>query len=277
MIVDLDKLFVQEGRSLPTELRPELRDSIVAKGLLSPLIVNSDYEIIDGLERLAIAKALGWTEIDVQVAEGYNRACDMIEKTRLTEPSTMRPINSARIWAFWQAMEPLMRLRLRERYDAMWGRKRGEKYGEKLSQRGSAREMLAKALGLPSETYVQLFARIHKIASDPDDPQQKLAKQLWRKLLKEEITPYSAYGQIRRDLDKRKLVTNVIAQRTVLKGMVPVADALTVSLSALGDIADGITVSEADEWLTTIRKLRAVLATTQNRLTHHKTSKESVK
>jgi len=46
-----------------------LMDSLDARGLMNPVTVNSDYELIAGHRRLESARRLGWEMIDVQVVE----------------------------------------------------------------------------------------------------------------------------------------------------------------------------------------------------------------
>ena len=165
--------------------------------------------------------------------------------------------------------------RMQERRDAMWGRNRGEKYSHNIRQRGVARERLALALKLPSETYAQILVRVHRTANDPKNPQQKLAQQLWQELMAEERTAYSAYGFLRRDLDKQKLVTHAATQRKVLKGVMPVADAIITSLRDIGDIAAEITANEAQGWEAKLRELKGAIATTQFKLRDHYLDKRS--
>lgn len=276
LIVGMDKLTIQPGRVWPKVLdnNPKLRASLAKEGLLVPLLVNSNYEIIDGVDRYVEAQALGWTEIPVTIPETYDEACALLSEARHTAPETAKRLTNLRTWEIVDGLEPLFKERMQERLDAMWGRKRGEKYSAKIRQRGPSRQILAQALGLPSETWVQLIKRTQKAATDPNHEQHKLAKKLWQEVLAETRTPYSAYGILRRDLDKKKLVTNVTSQRTAFKGMLPVADALIASLGALGEISDSITAEEAKAWVTKLRALRRVLTHTQTKLLDHQMEKE---
>jgi len=44
-----------------------LRESIRNVGLINPIIVNENHELISGFRRLTACRELGWTEIDVTV------------------------------------------------------------------------------------------------------------------------------------------------------------------------------------------------------------------
>ncbi|MBN1153383.1 ParB N-terminal domain-containing protein [candidate division KSB1 bacterium] len=47
----------------------ELKESIQAVGLLNPIIINSNNELLSGLRRLEACRQLGWTEIEVRIVE----------------------------------------------------------------------------------------------------------------------------------------------------------------------------------------------------------------
>lgn len=278
MIVDINKLSIWPGRKWPKALEnnPRLRASLVKHGQLVPVMVNEEYQILDGASRYIEAKALGWTEIVVAIPENFDGACAIIKQATNTAKDTRQPLTNLRVWEFLQSLDPLFQARLKERLTAMTGRKRGEGYGHRIVQRGPSRDLLAKALGVAGETYLQIFKRLDRLVHDKNHPQHELAKDLWKRMLADEMTPYSAYGVIRRDLEKRKLVSSVVTQRTVLKGVIPVVDALMVSLSDIGDIAEGITAEEATEWADKIAKLKTVLTRTQNKLTNHRLEKENM-
>jgi len=47
----------------------KLKESIVSVGLLNPVIINSNNELLSGLRRLEACRQLGWNEIEVRVIE----------------------------------------------------------------------------------------------------------------------------------------------------------------------------------------------------------------
>lgn len=55
-----------------------LAESLRKHGLLNPVVVNSRNELIAGHRRLEAAKKLGWSMIDVRVADGSDPA-DFVE------------------------------------------------------------------------------------------------------------------------------------------------------------------------------------------------------
>ena len=50
----------------------KLKESIVSVGLLNPVIINSNNELLSGLRRLEACRQLGWNEIEVRVIETYS-------------------------------------------------------------------------------------------------------------------------------------------------------------------------------------------------------------
>lgn len=46
-----------------------IRESIQEIGLLQPIIVNSEKELMSGLRRLEACRQLGWTEIEVKMVD----------------------------------------------------------------------------------------------------------------------------------------------------------------------------------------------------------------
>lgn len=69
MRIQIDKIKVNPGRreALPEHIE-ELAKSIAEVGLLNPITVDREYNLIAGLHRLEAAKRLGWTEIECTVS-----------------------------------------------------------------------------------------------------------------------------------------------------------------------------------------------------------------
>jgi ParB family transcriptional regulator, chromosome partitioning protein len=55
-----------------------LSESLRKHGLMNPVVINSKNELIAGHRRLEAAKKLGWSTIDVRVADG-DAPADLIE------------------------------------------------------------------------------------------------------------------------------------------------------------------------------------------------------
>jgi len=69
MKIPLDRIKVKKRvRVQLGDLQP-LMDSLDARGLIHPLTVNSDYELIAGHRRLESARRLGWDMIEVRIVD----------------------------------------------------------------------------------------------------------------------------------------------------------------------------------------------------------------
>lgn len=69
MRVSIEKIKIQKRiRSDLGDIKP-LMNSIKKYGLLHPVIIDSEYNLIAGHRRLESARQLGWTSIDVIIAE----------------------------------------------------------------------------------------------------------------------------------------------------------------------------------------------------------------
>jgi ParB family chromosome partitioning protein len=69
MKIPLDQITVKKRvRMQLGDLQP-LMDSLNARGLMNPVTVNADYELVAGHRRLESARRLGWDMIEVRVVE----------------------------------------------------------------------------------------------------------------------------------------------------------------------------------------------------------------
>ena len=65
---------------LRLEVCNDLKDSIKNIGLLNPLVVNCDYELIAGGRRYATVKSMGWDEVPVTLLDPDDDVCELIEE-----------------------------------------------------------------------------------------------------------------------------------------------------------------------------------------------------
>ena len=70
MLINIDSIKINPGRR---EAAPEdvqrLSESIAEVGMMNPITVDADYNLVAGLHRLEAAKLLGWTEVECTVCE----------------------------------------------------------------------------------------------------------------------------------------------------------------------------------------------------------------
>ena len=69
MKIPIFQIKINDGRrEADQEAVHKLADSITKIGLLNPITIDQDYNLIAGLHRLEAAKLLGWTEIESNVS-----------------------------------------------------------------------------------------------------------------------------------------------------------------------------------------------------------------
>lgn len=72
MKLPLDQISIQKRVRMQLGDLQSLMDSLDARGLMNPVTVNSDYELIAGHRRLESARRLGWDMIEVRVVEAHD-------------------------------------------------------------------------------------------------------------------------------------------------------------------------------------------------------------
>lgn len=91
MLVDVDKIYVPKRiRKDVGDITP-LKESIARFGLLHPVVINRDFELIAGYRRLMAVKELGWKSIEVKVLSLEDES----QKTQLEieENTTRKQLN----------------------------------------------------------------------------------------------------------------------------------------------------------------------------------------
>jgi ParB family chromosome partitioning protein len=69
MKIPLDQVSVQKRVRMQLGDLQSLMDSLDTRGLMNPVTVNSNYELIAGHRRLESARRLGWEMIEVRVLD----------------------------------------------------------------------------------------------------------------------------------------------------------------------------------------------------------------
>lgn len=69
MVIDIDKIIIKERIRKDFGDIQELADDIKENGLISPPVVNKNFELIAGERRLRACKLLGWPQIEVRMMD----------------------------------------------------------------------------------------------------------------------------------------------------------------------------------------------------------------
>lgn len=78
MEVELDKIIIKRRVRKNLGDLASLMDSLRRHGLMNPVVVTEDLELIAGHRRVEAAKRLGWTVLEVRVVDGREKA-DLVE------------------------------------------------------------------------------------------------------------------------------------------------------------------------------------------------------
>ena len=112
--------------------------SIDEVGLLQPLVVNQQYQVISGHRRLEAVRQLGWSEVDVEVIE---TSTEDETKSLLVHYNKQRVKTCREILNETQVLRPLYRVGQGKRTDLTTSVR---------ANRSTGRDVLAESVGIPS-------------------------------------------------------------------------------------------------------------------------------
>lgn len=139
-----------------------LAASIKARGLLQPIAVGPDMELIAGARRIAAFRLLGRERIPCHVVSGLDDAAAMLraERDENTERKDFTPSEKV---ALGQRLEALERPRAAERKRA--GKAPSENFTE---GRGETRDRVGAAIGMSGPTYEKAKAVVAAAEAEPE-------------------------------------------------------------------------------------------------------------
>src|SRR6516162_6421540 len=138
----------------------QLAASITEVGLLHPIVITPEGQMIAGERRLHAAKALGWTEIPVNVVD-----LDSVVRGEFAENTCRKDFTLSEAVAIKRALEPLEKVAAKERQGA-----RTDKHPGKLptSSKGNAADKAAKATGMARRTLEKAEAIVEAAEAEPE-------------------------------------------------------------------------------------------------------------
>jgi len=140
-----------------------LAASIKEVGLLHPIVISEDYELIAGFRRLKACEMLGWTEVPVNMVP----LKDLV-KGEFHENAVRKDFTPSEIVAIKRALEPKLREEARER--KLSTLKRGDKKPSRSADsayRGETRDIIAKFAGVSHDTLAKAEAIVEAAERDP--------------------------------------------------------------------------------------------------------------
>jgi ParB family chromosome partitioning protein len=153
-----------------------LANSIRSVGLLHPIVITSDRQLIAGQRRLEAVKRLSWTEIPARVVDLEN-----ITRGEHDENVERKPFTPSEAVAIGRALEARERPKAAKRMAAHWARhgnsgKTPVASGSgnlpepepMLEDKGQTRDKVAAFVGMGSRTYEKAKAVVKAAEDDPE-------------------------------------------------------------------------------------------------------------
>jgi hypothetical protein len=225
----------------------ELAEHIHESGLQIPLLVNQNYELIDGLRRLEALRSLGFTEVHVTPVTMFLPAATWIQQAR-EHGVLAKPLTPRRIWQLYSACLPLISV---SRSHEM----RGKKYGQGAHING--RERFLKAAGLTSESNFQAVIQVYKMTTE-QSVRGELARRAVEQLELGNFTVYQAVDYVKRNLDKG-VITSATDQLNLLQNTVHMLSGISFGLKRLGLINGEVQRDQLAPIIKELRSFRRVL------------------
>ncbi len=118
-----------------------LKDSLKRYGLMNPITINSQYELVAGHRRLEAAKALGWSTIDAIMVDSKDKL--LLLELELEENVQRKPFTDDELLEGYEALEKLRNpsffakifMKLRGLFEKVFDKKEARKI-EKVRRNG---------------------------------------------------------------------------------------------------------------------------------------------
>jgi hypothetical protein len=267
--ISIDKIYFKRAIT-PNDNLDALIAHMKSYGQTMPLILDADYNLIDGLRRYFAAVNNGNKEIDVVICPTLEDTCQWLSKT-VKEGTLAREPYALRLYQIFtdtykQQQERGARIRAKR-----VGKPRNTSVGEKRS-----RAMLNEAIGSgPGEAKLAqstfMYTKFFELADDPDwGPALKVIRE---KLEANELTIYAARGAMDRlfNSDLGGNIVNLNEQRNALATALNQLAGTTKALAHIGEINPEIEMAELTRYIKGFedsrRNLTAFISSLRKRVT----------
>lgn len=142
MLIDIDKIVVNDRIRKDFGDIQELADDIKENGLINPPTINKSYVLLAGERRLKACRALGWTQIEVHMLDTKDEAHDLA--VEMSENNMRRNFTGSELAEGIRRQMAIEAEKARERMqDPM------QTFAE--GQKGTARDKAAEQFGISGE------------------------------------------------------------------------------------------------------------------------------
>lgn len=142
MLIDIRKIKVTDRIRQDFSCIEELAQDIAENGLINPIVVTSDYQLIAGERRLRAHQYLGRQEVEVNIMEVRDYAHHL--QLEISENEHRRDFTFSERIAYGKKIEELERIKAKERMSA------SEKENLPEGEKGQVRDIVAEQAGFGS-------------------------------------------------------------------------------------------------------------------------------
>lgn len=244
----------------------DLVQEIQTEGLLTPIMVDPQLNLIDGLRRLAAYKPND--EVDVVISHDYIETLELMIRDK-DNPGVRFPWTPRRTWDFHHVTTGQRKAHQHVVVRSSLPRYKGKKvrtpdsilrFIGKTSRNSMSREVIEKLSGYSVsaiQTILFLYGKVAGINPEPNPMLLALADDLV-KAMDTGFNVYSAKTAYRKaQMTERLNVTSEKDQRQILRNAATSTMTTAGIVTQVADISDGITIEEAEAWLATFMQARA--------------------
>lgn len=248
-----------------------LAKSITAVGLINPITVTSDGQLIAGQRRLEACRLLGDDLIPVMIADDLEAAVARLIAERDENTERKEMTISERV-ALAKALEALETPRAAQRQHEARVRAGKIRQGtldpasvSPETDAGRASEIAGRAVGMSPTTYYKA-SKVVDAASDP------AADADARQVASAALADMDATGNVAGNFEKvqkvrdarlgqiqRTVIADLKKQRHALNGAVASLCGISIGLKRIGDLHPDITNEEAAQWVGDLSETRRVI------------------
>ena len=240
-----------QGRTLsPDDDIAPLAKHIQESGQQVPILIDTNYRLIDGLRRLEAARFNGNTVIEVTIASIYADAEPTLQAA-LKNQTLAQPLTFSRRYEMYQLLIEMVN---RGRSRAT----RGKAKGVPLEVSFAARERLSKILKLRSEAEFQAMITLFRLRDQGGEVGDRAQEQI-NHLEAGEVSPYGALARARKTPVIGE-INNLEDQRNTLQGMVTTLSGVTRAITRMGRLNPRLSKEEVAEHLAELAKFRTTIS-----------------
>lgn len=169
-IIPIDSIIISSRIRKSLGNLQSLADNIREIGLLSPIVVNEEYQLLAGERRLEACKLLGWTEVDVSIISTVDAEAEIaieISENNMRKDFTREELINAGI-----SLERIEAIKAKDRKLSTQNNNAGRAVRENFPtlDSGRVRDIVAAKLGMSGKQYErEKFIVQHKDYINPGE------------------------------------------------------------------------------------------------------------